>query len=289
MECHKGTWNKQSAGCYEIRGKTLGIIGYGHVGSQLSVLAEAMGMKVVFFDVVPKLSLGNATQVKTLDALLEQSMFVSLHVPKLASTANMLGAEQFEKMPKGSYMLNLSRGNVVDVDALAASLKGGHLAGCAVDVYPSEPAGLVHDFKTPLQGCPNTILSPHIGGSTEEAQSAIGKEVSSKLINYINNGNTTGSVNVPVVAPVARLREGSTRVMSFHKNVPGVMRDMNDIMASANVTFQSLSTNEEIGYLIADVSSTIGKDLKEKLNDMPATLRNYVLYSGQGYQGEYGE
>eukprot|EP00729_Bicosta_minor_P005667 gene5667-35615_t len=289
MECHKGTWNKQSAGCYEVRGKTLGIIGYGHVGSQLSVLAEAMGMKVLFYDVVPTLPLGNAIQCKTLDHLLEESMFVSLHVPKLASTANMMGAEQFAKMPKGAYMLNLSRGNVVDVDALAASLKSGHLAGCAVDVYPSEPAGLVHDFKTPLQGCPNTILSPHIGGSTEEAQSSIGREVSSKLINYINDGNTTGSVNVPNVAPSGRLREGHTRVLSYHKNVPGVMRDMNEIMSTANVTFQALSTNEDIGYLIADVGSSIGKDLKEKLNEMTATLRNYVLFYGQGYQGEYGE
>jgi len=289
MECHKGTWNKQSAGCYEIRGKTLGIIGYGHVGSQLSVLAEAMGMRVVFYDVVPKLSLGNASQCKSIDDLLKQSMFVSLHVPNLPSTVNMMRAEQFAMMPKGAYMLNLSRGKVVDVEALAASLKAGHLAGSAVDVYPLEPAGLTHDFKTPLQGCPNTILTPHIGGSTEEAQEAIGLEVSSKLISYINNGNTTGSVNVPIVAPAGRLKSGCTRVISFHKNVPGVMRDMNMIMSEANVTFQALSTNEEIGYLIADIGSKMGKELKEKLNALPATLRNYVLYEGEGYQGEFGE
>jgi D-3-phosphoglycerate dehydrogenase len=288
MECHKGTWNKQSAGCYEIRGKTLGIIGYGHVGSQLSVLAEAMGMNVLFYDVVPQLSLGNAKQVP-LDDLLAQAMFVSLHVPKLPTTANMIAAPQLEKMSKGSYLLNLSRGNVVDVDALAAALKSGHLHGAAVDVYPTEPAGLTHDFVTPLQGCPNTILTPHIGGSTEEAQSGIGLEVSSKLINFINNGNTNGAVNLPHVLPNKALKAGQTRVCCFHKNVPGVMRDLNNILADHNVVYQSLSTDDDTGYMICDIGSTAGKEIKEKLNAVSSTTRNYVLFQGDGYQGEYGE
>lgn len=287
-ECHAGIWNKKSIGCYELRGKTLGIIGYGHVGSQLSVLAEAMGLQVQFYDTVPKLALGNAKQAASLDALLSSSMFISLHVPKLATTENMIGAEQLATMKKGSYLLNLARGNVVDIDALADALKSGHLAGAGVDVYPSEPAGFTEDFKTPLQGCPNTILTPHIGGSTEEAQAAIGQEVSGKVINFINEGSTVGSVNIPVVAPVARLKPGSTRVISFHKNVPGVMRDINDILSKANVTSQALSTNTEIGYLVADVDSEIGAECKMELDELSTTTKNYVLFQGPGYQGEQG-
>lgn len=287
-EVHAGVWNKKSIGCYEVRGKTLGIIGYGHVGSQLSVLAEAVGLTVLFHDIEPKLSIGLTRQCASLDELLSQSDFVTLHVPKLESTANLMNAENIGKMKPGSYLLNLSRGNVVDVDALAKALHSGHLAGSSVDVYPSEPAAKTDAFKTPLQGCPNTILTPHIGGSTEEAQSAIGKEVSGKIINYVNKGSTNGSVNVPNVLPGSKLKDGYTRVMSFHKNVPGVMRDINNSLSVGNVVAQALATNNEIGYLVVDIDSEVGKDIKEKLDAHENVTRNFILYQGAGYCGEHG-
>lgn len=287
-ECHSGVWNKKSIGCYEVRGKTLGIIGYGHVGSQLGVLAEMMGLTVLFYDIEPKLSLGLTRQVASMDTLLAESDFVSLHVPKLASTANLMNATSISKMKPGSYLLNLSRGNVVDVDALAQALHAGHLAGAAVDVYPTEPAAGTKEFKTPLQGCPNTILTPHIGGSTEEAQAAIGAEVSGKIIKYVNLGVTNGAVNVPNVIPGSKLQEGHTRVVSFHKNVPGVMRDLNEALSVGNVVSQALATNPTIGYLVVDLDSTIGKDIKVKLDAKDNVIRNYILYQGTGYCGEHG-
>jgi D-3-phosphoglycerate dehydrogenase len=198
MELHKGVWNKKSAGCHEVRGKTLGIIGYGHVGSQLSVIAESLSMGVVFNDIVPKLSLGTAKQV-SLDELLATSDFVTCHVPRLKSTEDMISTAEIAKMKDGAMLLNAARGKVVNVDATAAALKSGKLSGAAFDVYPSEPKGYTTEFKSVLQGCPNTILTPHIGGSTEEAQHAIGIEVSTKLIKYVNMGPTIGAVNVPNV------------------------------------------------------------------------------------------
>jgi len=288
-ECHSGVWNKKSIGCYEVRGKTLGIVGYGHVGSQLGVLAEMMGLTVLFYDIEPKLSLGLTRQVTSLDVLLAESDFVSLHVPKLASTANLMNADNISKMKPGGYLLNLSRGNVVDVDALAKALHSGALAGASVDVYPSEPAAGTKEFKTPLQGCPNTILTPHIGGSTEEAQAAIGAEVSSKIIKFVNAGSTNGAVNVPNVIPTqAKLQEGHTRVVSFHKNVPGVMRDLNEALSVGNVVAQALATNPSIGYLVVDLDSTIGVEIKAKLDAKDNVIRNYILYQGSGYCGEHG-
>lgn len=285
-EVHDGVWNKKSIGCYEVRGKTLGIIGYGHVGSQLSVLAEAMGLKVIFYDVQPKLALGNATSCDELDDLLTQADFVSLHVPRTDQTKNMMGAEQIKNMKKGSYLLNLSRGTVVDVEAMAEALKSGHLAGGAVDVYPSEPSGKTDQFKTPLQGCPNTILTPHIGGSTEEAQEAIGIEVSSKMCDFINSGSTLGSVNIPNVAHLGPLKPGHTRIVNIHKNVPGVIRAINEELSIGNVVFQALATNDDIGFIIIDVASDIGKQIKDNLAKQPHTIRCYVLFQGPGFQGE---
>jgi len=287
-ECHSGIWNKKSVGCYEVRGKTLGIVGYGHVGSQLSVLAESMGLRVRFFDVVPKLAMGNATQATTLPELLAESDFVSLHVPKHETTANLMNARMIGMMKPKSYLLNLSRGNVVDVDALAAALKSGHLAGSSVDVYPSEPAKYVEDFVTPLQGCPNTILTPHIGGSTEEAQGAIGREVAGKMIAFLNTGSTNGAVNVPNITPSGGLKDGRTRVLCFHKNVPGVLRDINAVISNGNISYQALSTDEDNGYLMVDIDSEVGKDVKEKLEAVENTTRNYVLFQGAGYCGEHG-
>jgi len=195
---HRGAWFKQAVGCFEIRGKTLGIVGYGHIGAQVSVLAEAMGMKVIYYDVIPKLAMGNATQVATMEELLSTSDFVSLHVPNLVSTQNLIGEKEIGQMKKGSYLLNASRGKVVTIPALAAALKSGHLRGCYVDVFPEEPGKNGENlFKSELIGCPNTLMTPHVGGSTEEAQSKIGEEVASTILKLVNSGSTHGSVNFP--------------------------------------------------------------------------------------------
>lgn len=283
-EMHTGEWNKKSAGCYEVRGKTLGIIGYGHVGMQLSTLAESMGMTVVFCDVVDKLALGNSKQA-TLDELLAQSDFVSLHVPKIKSTENLITKTEVAKMKKGSYLLNLSRGNVVDNDDVAAALKSGHLAGAAFDVYPKEPPGHTTDFKNPLIGCPNTILTPHIGGSTEEAQRGIGLEVAGKLVDFVNNGSTMGAVNMPNVQPPGRLQNGYTRVMNCHKNVPGALRAVNNALSEGNITFQALSTGGDVGYLIVDLESSDSRTIKHNLDVLEPSIVTYVLQQGEGYCG----
>lgn len=252
MELHtKQFWNKQSSRCYEVRGKTLGIVGYGHVGSQLSVLAEALGMKVIFYDIIPKLSLGNATYVDSLDDLLKQSDFVTLHVPATPDTQNMISTPQLQMMKNGSYLLNASRGHVVDVAAAAKALKDGHLAGAAFDVFPYEPAEAKEPFKSELVGMPNTILTPHIGGSTEEAQAGIGLEVARKIISYINSGATLGAVNLPEMS--LQQHRNSHRILNIHKNVPGVLRDVNNVLADYNVVGQMLLTSGSVGYLIADI------------------------------------
>lgn len=233
MELHNGTWNKVSKGCWEIRGKTLGIVGYGHIGSQLSVMAESMGMHVIYYDVLTMMALGNARQVATLDDLLEEADFVSLHVPAIPETKNLIGAPQFAKMKKGSYLINNARGTVVDIPALIEASRSGHLAGAAIDVFPNEPAGNgdyftndLNSWTKSLAGLKNIILSPHIGGSTEEAQSAIGVEVATALVRYANEGTTLGAVNLPEVN-LRSLRldqEDVMRVIYIHKNVPGVLR-----------------------------------------------------------------
>ncbi|MBY0308905.1 MAG: phosphoglycerate dehydrogenase, partial [Phycisphaerales bacterium] len=229
QKCHQGGWDKSATGSIEVRGKTLGIVGYGHIGSQLSILAEALGLKVLYFDVVKKLPLGNAVSVDSLADLLRVSDFVSLHVPDTSDTRGMMCADQIGMMKSGAYLINASRGKVVNIEALASALKSGALGGAAVDVFPEEPASNNDVFKSALQGLKNVILTPHIGGSTEEAQENIGKEVADSFIRFINNGSTSGAVNFPQVdLPVQR---DVHRVLNVHKNVPGVLRDINKVVS----------------------------------------------------------
>lgn len=289
-ELHRGIWNKVSAGCWEVRGKTLGIVGYGHVGSQLSVLAEAMGMKVLYYDVLNLMALGTATQVHTLDELLERADFVTLHVPELPETKNMIGAAQFAKMRNGSYLLNAARGSVVDIPALIEASKSGKLAGAALDVYPEEPGSNGETFNTQLnqwaedlRGLKNLILTPHIGGSTEEAQAAIGVEVADSLVNYVNFGTTAGAVNMPEVTlrSLTSAEPNHARVIYIHKNVPGVLRKVNEILADHNVDKQMTDSRGDIAYLMADISNVdVGqiKNLHNDLEDLGSRIRTRILY-----------
>ncbi|EGC30990.1 3-phosphoglycerate dehydrogenase [Dictyostelium purpureum] len=275
-EMHEKKWRKESKACHEIRGKSLGIIGYGHIGSQLSVLAEAMGMSVSYYDIARRLPLGNSKMCPDLKSLLESNNFITLHVPDTELTRGMIGEEEINTMKKGTYLLNASRGKVVQIPHLAAALRSGHLAGCAVDVYPSEPEANCDDWETELQGCPNTILTPHIGGSTEEAQEAIGLEVSDLIISFINSGASAGSVNFPeVTMPYS---PSTHRILNIHNNKPGVLRDINNILSEFNVSGQVLSTRKQIGYIIADVDSKASKEIKKKISDLPNSIRTRILY-----------
>jgi len=276
---HRGAWFKQAIGCYEIRGKTLGVVGYGHIGAQVSVLAESMGMKVIYYDVIPKLPMGNATQVATMEELLSTSDFVSLHVPNLASTKEMIGEKEIGQMKKGSYLLNASRGKVVVIPALAKALKSEHLRGCYVDVFPEEPGKNGENlFKSELMGCPNTLMTPHVGGSTEEAQSMIGKEVAATFLKLINSGSTHASVNFPEV-DLAQA-DNSHRLLVTHKNVPGVMSEINQVLANsgANVLQQFLSTKGEAGYVIIDLNVEASAEVKQKLQLNKSCLKVRILY-----------
>lgn len=273
---HLSKWNKVSNNCFEVRGKVLGIVGYGHVGSQLSVLAESLGMHVLFYDIVPKLSLGNAIPCNTLDELLQKSDFVSLHVPATPETENLMGEKQIQTMKKGSYLLNASRGKVVDVKAASAALHSKHLHGAAFDVYPYEPTGANEAFKSDLQQCPNTILTPHIGGSTEEAQAAIGQEVARKIIAYINTGSTLGAVNLPEMN--LPQHKNAHRLLNIHKNVPGVLRDVNNILSEYNVVGQMLMTTGDVGYLIADIDKSASKEVKDRIAHLSSNIKTRILY-----------
>jgi len=277
-QMHEGSWQKSATGCHEVRGKTLGIVGYGHIGRQVGVLAEAMGMRVLFRDIVSQLPMGNNTPAESLEDLLERSDFVTLHVPATPQTANMIGAEQLARMRKGAYLLNLSRGNVVVIDDLVAALEVGHLAGAAIDVYPSEPRTNDEPFESPLLGAPNVILSPHVGGSTVEAQVSIGQEVSTALMNFLRWGTTVGSVNFPTadLAP----REGTHRIQHIHRNVPGVLGDVHRIVAShgANVLGQVLVTDTDMGYLLMDVQQGLGPQICADIGKLETTLRARLLY-----------
>ncbi|OAA64620.1 d-3-phosphoglycerate dehydrogenase [Niveomyces insectorum RCEF 264] len=290
-EMHRGTWNKVSARCWEIRGKTLGIVGYGHIGAQLSVLAEAMGMSVVYYDIVTLMALGKARQVGSLAELLREADFVTLHVPATPETHNMLGAAELAQMKTGAYLLNASRGTVVDIPALVDALQTGKLAGAALDVYPHEP-GANGDYFTgalnpgwgdSLRGLKNVILTPHIGGSTEEAQRAIGVEVGDALVRYINQGITLGSVNLPEVNMRSLTLEepNHARVIYIHHNVPGVLRRVNEILGDHNVDKQISDSKGNIAYLMADVSDLQPSDLREitdSLEALNSRIMTRVLY-----------
>jgi len=271
-EMHRGTWNKVSNKCWEVRGKTLGIVGYGHIGSQLSVLAEAMGMSVVYYDVVTLMAIGTAKQLPTLDALLQEADFVTLHVPETPETKNMISTEQFQQMKTGSYLINASRGTVVDIPALINAMRSGKVAGAALDVYPNEPGGngdyftnSLNTWAEDLRGLSNIIMTPHIGGSTEEAQRAIGVEVAEALVRYINQGITIGSVNLPEITlrSLTLDEPDHARVIYIHRNVPGVLRKVNEILADHNVDKQISDSKGDIAYLMADVSSVKVDDIKE--------------------------
>ncbi|WPG98930.1 Hypothetical protein R9X50_00173200 [Acrodontium crateriforme] len=289
-ELHRGVWNKVSAGCWEVRGKTLGIVGYGHVGAQLSVLAESMGMKVIYYDVVNLMGLGTATQVGSLNELLQGSDFVTLHVPELAETKNLISEAQIAQMKNGSYLLNASRGSVVDIAALIKGMKEGKLAGAALDVFPNEPAGngehfhnQLNSWAEELRGLKNLILTPHIGGSTEEAQSAIGVEVADALVKYVNMGITSGAVNMPEVTlrHLTQDEPNHVRVIYIHKNVPGVLRRVNEILGNHNVDKQMTDSRGDVAYLMADISSVNTSEIKElyqSLEDLGSRIRTRVLY-----------
>lgn len=252
-EVHRGVWNKVSNKCYEVRGKKLGIVGYGHIGSQLSVLAEALGMQVFFYDVLALMPLGSARAVSTLKELLTTVDFVSFHVPETDDTKNMVGEEEIRAMRPGSYLINASRGTVVQIAPLAKALRDGHLGGAAVDVYPSEPARNGEGFESDLIGCPNTILSPHVGGSTEEAQSLIGIEVGNAITKFLAKGSSLGAVNFPQVELRPSLAPSSVRVAFAHNNVPGVLKSINNVLSEYNVERQTTESKGSLAYLVADV------------------------------------
>lgn len=275
---HRGGWLKSAENAYEIRGKTLGIVGYGSIGTQLSVLAESLGMQVVFHDVATKLPLGNARQAASLDDLLAQADIVTLHVPELPSTHGMMGAREIAAMKPGSILINASRGTVVDIDALASALREGKLLGAAIDVFPVEPKSNKDEFSSPLRGLDNAILTPHIGGSTMEAQANIGLEVAEKLVKYSDNGTTTSAVNFPEVALPAH--SGKNRILHVHHNVPGVLSAINLVFAEngINIAGQYLRTDEKVGYVVIDLDVESSALAVEKLSQIPGTIRCRVLF-----------
>lgn len=275
---HKGGWIKSAVGSYEARGKTLGIIGYGHIGTQLSILAEHLGMRVRFYDIEDKLVLGNAQQVSSLTELLKQSDVVSLHVPETPQTQNMIGAAELEIMKQGAILINASRGTVVDIDALAESLQNNKLAGAAIDVFPVEPKSNSEEFVSPLREFDNVILTPHVGGSTQEAQENIGKEVAGKIAKYSDNGSTLSAVNFPEVALPEHL--GRSRLLHIHKNVPGVLTQINQTFAQQgiNIAAQYLQTNENIGYVVIDVETDHAEDAFQTLKSVQGTIKTRILH-----------
>lgn len=275
---HRGGWIKSAAHSYEVRGKTLGIIGYGHIGTQIGVLAEQLGMRVLFADIEAKLPLGNARQTSSLEELLGLSDVVSLHVPETPETKNMFGAAQMAAMKPGSHLINASRGTVVNIDALTAALESRHLLGAAIDVFPTEPQGNDSVFSSPLTKFDNVILTPHIGGSTSEAQVNIGTEVAAKLVRYGNNGSSTTAVNFPEVALPEHT--GRSRLLHIHQNVPGVLAHVNERLSAAgiNIAAQYLSTFEDLGYVVIDVDSAASLSALDQLRSVPGTIRCRILY-----------
>ncbi|MGI2012274.1 phosphoglycerate dehydrogenase [Shewanella oncorhynchi] len=275
---HRGGWMKTAAGSYEVRGKTLGVIGYGHIGTQLGILAETLGMRVVFFDIEDKLPLGNAQQVHSLELLLAQADVVSLHVPETPQTKDMIGAAEFAAMKKGSIFINASRGTVVDIEALTVALKERHLAGAAIDVFPVEPQSNDDEFISPLRGLDNVLLTPHVGGSTAEAQENIGIEVAGKLAKYSDNGSTVSAVNFPEVS--LPTHKGTSRLLHIHQNRPGVLIKINQAFSEKgiNIAAQYLQTTAEIGYVVMEVDTTQAEEALVELKAIEGTLRTRVLF-----------
>ena len=277
-EVHRGVWNKSATGSHEVRGKKLGIIGYGHIGSQLSIIAESLGMDVYFYDIENKLPLGNAKQVRSLEELLSSCDVVSLHVPELPSTKNLMNAERIAQLKQGAILINAARGTVVDIDSLAQALKDGKIHGAAIDVFPIEPASINEEFVSPLREFDNVILTPHIGGSTAEAQENIGFEVAGKFVKYSDNGSTLSSVNFPEVSLPEH--EGTKRLLHIHENRPGILNKLNQIFVEANLNIaaQYLQTDPKIGYVVVDVETNDASPLLAKLKEIDGTIRARVLY-----------
>ena len=275
---HAGIWLKEAKGSYELRGKTLGIIGYGNIGTQVSILAEALGMKVIFYDTMTKLPLGNAVAKKTIKEVVSQSDIITLHVPDTTLTRNMINKTMLKQFKKGSILLNYARGEVVDLDALSKALQEGHLSGAAIDVYPWEPEKNGDKFQTPLQNLPNVILTPHIGGSTEEAQENIGGDVSNKLYQFLETGMTIGSHSVPPLSLPPQ--EGTHRILHIHKNVPGVLSEINTTLSSHNINIlaQYLKTNDEIGYVVLDIDKKLSNQALQLLKEVKQTIKTRLLY-----------
>ena len=275
---HDGIWMKDAKGSYELRGKTLGIVGYGNIGSQVSVLAEAMGMKVIYFDVVTKLPLGNAAQVRSLKDLLQVSDIVTLHVPETPQTKLLINSKNLKQFKKGAILLNYARGEVVDLEALRDAMLEGRISGAAIDVFPWEPEKNGDRFQTPLQDLPNVILTPHIGGSTEEAQLNIGEDVSNKLLKYLEHGETTGSHTVPELS--LPLQAGAHRILHIHRNVPGVLSAINSALSKSkiNILGQYLKTNDQIGYVVLDVDQHLSKKAVQLLKEVKETIKVRAVY-----------
>lgn len=275
---HDGSWMKDATGSHELRGKTIGIIGYGNIGSQVSVLAEALGMKVMFYDAETKLPLGNASDSKNLKELLQQADVVTLHVPELASTKNLINKSNLVHFKKGAILLNYARGEVVDLPALSKAILNGQLGGAAIDVYPVEPEKNGDAFTTVLQGLPNVLLTPHIGGSTQEAQNNIGVDVSAKLFNYLEKGISTGSHSIPGLALPPQ--EGAHRILHIHNNVPGVLSQINTLLSKNNINIlaQYLKTNDDIGYVVLDVDKSLSKNAIDLLRGVKETIKVRMLY-----------
>jgi len=275
---HEGVWMKESKGSYELRGKTLGIIGYGNIGTQVSVLAEALGMKVMFYDVETKMPMGNAVDAKSLKELVKRSDVITLHVPETPQTKNLVNKTNLKHFKKGSILINYARGEVVDLDDLQIALKSGQLSGAAIDVYPWEPEKNGDKFQTPLQNIPNVILTPHIGGSTEEAQQNIGEDVSMKLFHFLEKGITNGSHTVPALSLPPQ--EGAHRILHIHNNVPGVLSEINTQLSKNNINIlaQYLKTNDEIGYVVLDVDKRISGQAFQLLKEVKQTIKVRLLY-----------
>lgn len=275
---HRGVWLKEASGSYELRGKTLGIVGYGNIGSQVSVLAESLGMKVIFYDVETKLPLGNASDARTLKELLGKADVITLHVPETDQTKNLLNRTNLKFCKKGAIIINYARGEVVELPALRKAIDSGQIGGAALDVYPQEPEKNGDAFETPLQNAPNVLLTPHIGGSTEEAQQNIGEDVSTKLLNYLEKGISFGSHTVPALSLPPQ--EGAHRILHIHRNVPGVLSQINGQLSKhkINIVGQYLKTNEDIGYVVVDVDKQLSNRAMQLLKEVPGTVKVRLLY-----------